>query len=474
MKFTRQLILYASLIVVFGGLIFYMLNEGSQQAPPVQHMMIGGAGNNTGSGFFSHLFQENIHEALPRLLLQVLIIMAATRLFGVLFRKIGQPAVVGETIAGIILGPSLLGLLFPGVFHFIFPVESLPNLRFLSQIGLILFMFIIGLELDTRLLRKQAFEAVIISHASILIPFSLGILISFFLYPRYASPQTGFYPFALFMGIAMSITAFPVLARIIRDRKLTDTRLGTMAISCAASDDVTAWCILAILIAFIRSGSGMNGLAIVGLVAFYGVTMFFFVKRGLEWIQLKYIQKKISYDTFMAILFSTLLLSSWCTEVIGIHALFGAFMAGIVIPKNTEIQTRIINRISDLTLVMLLPLFFVYTGLRTQAGILNSGTLWISFAYILLCAVAGKFGGSALVARVLGNSWKDSLSIGALMNTRGLMELVVLNIGYDMGILNMEIFSLMVFMALLTTMMTSPLLNWINLFSKRKEPGEIS
>jgi Kef-type K+ transport system membrane component KefB len=467
MKFLKQLILYAGLIVIFGVLIFYMLKTGSHNAPVHQSVKNGETGISVGSSFFIHLFRDNIHDALPRLLLQVFIIIIVTSLFGLIFRKIGQPAVVGETIAGIVLGPSLLGLLFPGAFHFIFPVESLPNLRFLSQIGLILFMFIVGLELDNRMLRKQAFEAVIISHASILIPFSLGIFLSFYLYPLYASPQTSFYSFALFMGIAMSITAFPVLARIIRERKLTDTRLGILAISCAASDDVTAWCILALLIAFIRSGSGMNGVAIVGLVALYGVVMFFFVKKILLWIQTKYIQEKISYNSFMAILFSVLLLSSWCTEVIGIHALFGAFMAGIVIPKDSQILNRIINRISDLTLVMLLPLFFVYTGLRTQAGILNSGTLWISFAYILLCAVAGKFGGSALVARVLGNSWNESLSIGALMNTRGLMELVVLNIGYDMGILNMEIFSLMVFMALLTTMMTSPLLNCINMFSKK-------
>ena len=204
-----------------------MLDAGSYQDSVYStHHVRGMSETNTGSGFFVHLFQENVQEALPRLLLQIFIIIVATRLFGSLFRKIGQPAVVGETVAGIILGPSLLGLLFPDAFHFIFPVESLPNLRFLSQIGLILFMFIVGLELDNRLLRKQAFEAVIISHASILIPFSLGIFLSLFLYPHYASPQTGFYPFALFMGIAMSITAFPVLARIIRDRKLNGYQAG--------------------------------------------------------------------------------------------------------------------------------------------------------------------------------------------------------------------------------------------------------
>jgi Kef-type K+ transport system membrane component KefB len=468
MKFIRQLFLYAGLIVVFGGLIFYMLKTSGHNATTAERTVTPAPVKSAGSGFFINLFQENMQEALPRLLLQIIIIIVSTRLFGLAFRKIGQPAVVGETIAGIVLGPSLLGLIFPGAFHFLFPVESLPSLRFLSQIGLILFMFIVGLELDYRLLRKQAFEAVIISHASILIPFSLGIFISFYLYPLYASHQTGFYPFALFMGIAMSITAFPVLARIIRDRKLTDTKLGILALSCAASDDVTAWCILAILIALIRSGSGMNGVAVVSMVALYMTFMLVPVKIGLAWIQSAYERGKISYNTLVAILFSILLLSSWCTEVIGIHALFGAFLAGIVIPKNKEVHTRIISRISDLTLVMLLPLFFVFTGLRTQAGLLNSVVLWTSFLYILLCAVVGKFGGSALVARALGQSWKDSLSIGALMNTRGLMELVVLNIGYDMGILSTEIFSIMVLMALLTTMMTSPLLDWINFSAKSR------
>jgi Kef-type K+ transport system membrane component KefB len=277
--------------------------------------------------------------------------------------------------------------------------------------------------------------------------------------------QTDFISFALFMGIAMSITAFPVLARIIRDRRLTDTKLGNLAISCAASDDVTAWCILAVLIALIRSGSGMNGFFVVAMVLLYVFIMLVPVKKILNKIQAAYEKGKIAYNGLMAIMYSLMLLSSWCTEVIGIHALFGAFLAGIVIPKKDGLQIKIIDRISDVSMVMLLPLFFVYTGLRTNAGILNSSGLWISFLLILVCAVAGKFGGSTLVAKVLGQNWKDSLSIGALMNTRGLMELIVLNIGYDMHIISADIFSMMVLMALLTTMMTNPVLN---LIEKRK------
>jgi len=459
MTFAKRFILYAALILVFGGLIFYLLHTGKSLGHSIEPISKIGDRSPYKGGIFTSLFQTNLQEALPRLLLQIIIIIAATQLLGWLFKKIGQPAVIGETVAGIILGPSLLGLLFPGVFHFIFPVESLPNLRFLSQIGLILFMFIIGMELDTRLLRKQAFEALIISHASILIPFTLGIFLSYYLYQAYG--HTNFISFALFMGIAMSITAFPVLARIIRDRKLTGTKLGNLAISCAASDDVTAWCILAILIALIRSGSGMNGLLVVAMVVLYVFIMLVPVSIIMKKILVTYEKGKIAYNGLMTIMFTLLLLSSWCTEMIGIHALFGAFLAGIVIPKHGDMQKRIIERISDVSMVMLLPLFFVYTGLRTNAAILNSSGLWVSFLLILICAVAGKFGGSTLVAKALGQTWKDSLSIGALMNTRGLMELIVLNIGYDMGILSTEIFSMMVLMALLTTMMTSPVLNWI-------------
>jgi len=466
MKFAKQFILYAGLIVVFGGLIFYLLHTGNTLDHPADRISKAASGNVASQGTFTNLFQTNLRETLPRLLLQIIVIIAATQLLGSVFKKIGQPAVIGETVAGILLGPSLLGLLFPSVFHFIFPVESLQNLRFLSQIGLILFMFIVGMELDTGLLRKQAFEAVIISHASILIPFALGIGISIILYSQYASPQTSFYSFSLFMGIAMSITAFPVLARIIRDRNLTGTRLGILAISCAASDDVTAWCLLALLIAFIRSGSGMNGLFTIGMVAVYAFVMLVPVRMTLKKIQTIYENGKIGYNTLMSIVFTVLLSSSYCTEIIGIHALFGAFLAGIIIPKNDTTKKRIIDRISDVSMVMLLPLFFVYTGLRTHAGILNTGPLWISFGLILVSAVAGKFGGSTLVARALGQTWKDSLSIGALMNTRGLMELIVLNIGYDMGIMSTEIFSMMVLMALITTMLTSPLLDWIG---KRKD-----
>ena len=461
------------MVIGFGALIFYLLHIG-KSLEPARNPTPAASALHSPVSFFSQAIEPHFRDSLPQLLLQIVVIIACTWLLGTAFRKIGQPAVIGETVAGIILGPSLLGLIFPDAFHFLFPAGSLDNLKFLSQIGLILFMFIVGMELDTRLIRKQALEAVIISHASILIPYALGIGVSLLIYNQYAARQASFLSFSLFMGIAMSITAFPVLARIIRDRGLTGTKLGTLAITCAASDDATAWCLLALLIAFIKSGSGLPGLFTIGLVLLYAAVMLFPVRILLKKIMTIYEQHKISYPALMAFMFSMLVLSAWCSEVIGIHALFGAFLAGAIMPENEILRNRITDRISDVTVVMLLPLFFVFTGLRTHVGLLNQSGLWFSFGLILLVAVAGKFGGSALAARFMGQTWRDSLSIGALMNTRGLMELIVLNIGYDMGVLSPEIFAMMVLMALITTMMTSPALHWIEKISlnnaRRKVP----
>jgi Kef-type K+ transport system membrane component KefB len=459
MKFAKTLFLYFAMILVFGGIIYFLLRNG--ESPEHNGIFPVSDSSAAGSSFYNG-FRVHLKDTLPLLLLQIVVIISFTQLLGTLFKKIGQPTVIGETVAGIILGPSLFGLLFPGGFHFLFPPESIENLKFLSQIGLILFMFIVGMELDSRLIRNQALEALVISHASILIPFTLGIGLSFFIYGQFATAHSSFFSFALFMGIAMSITAFPVLARIIRDRGLTSTKLGVLAISCAASDDVTAWCLLALLIAFIKSGSVSAGFFTIGLVLLYAAIMLIPVRILLNRILRVYLKKKIGYNFLMAVMFTMLLISAYCTEMIGIHALFGGFLAGVIMPKNDDLRKLISNRISDLVIVMLLPLFFVLTGLRTHAGLLNHGTAWISFGLILLVAVGGKFGGSTLAARLVGQSWKDSLSIGALMNTRGLMELIVLNIGYDMGVLGPEIFSMMVMMALLTTMMTSPALHIID------------
>lgn len=413
------------------------------------------AATGTSSSFdFSHLI--NLHHPLSILILQILVIILTSRILGWLMSLINQPTVIGEIMAGIMLGPSLLGLYFPEATTFLFPVESLGNLQFLSQIGLILFMFIIGMELDIGVLRQRAGAAVFISNTSIVVPFVMGAGLAYFLYESFAPEGAGFVAFALFMGIAMSITAFPVLARIVQERGMTRTPLGMTAITCAAINDITAWGILALVVA-IANASAVSGAILTILLSFlYVAGMLFIIRPLLNKVAHKYTVRETISKSVVAIVLSTMLISAWVTEVIGIHALFGAFMAGVIIPDNVRFKQIMAEKIEDVSLVLLLPLFFVYTGLRTQIGLLNDPGLWLTGLLVVAVAVIGKFAGSSLAARFTGQSWKDSLMIGALMNTRGLIELIALNIGYDIGVLSPEIFTILVLMALITTFMTGP------------------
>lgn len=464
----RNIIFYLSTIAVFSMLMYWFFVEGKTLeigeniAPP----------KNTGSTMwesFTESFLENLHHPLALLLAQIVTIILVARLFGWICIKIKQPSVIGEMIAGIVLGPSLVGMYFPEFSGFLFPKESLGNLQFLSQIGLILFMYIVGMELDLSVLRKKAHDAVVISHASIIIPFALGVGLSYFIYQEFAPDGIQFTSFALFIAIAMSITAFPVLARIVQERNLQKTKLGTVVITCAAADDITAWCILAAVIAIVKAGSFASSIYVILMAIAYVFLMIKIVRPFLKRIGDLQAGKNMINKPMVAIFFLTLILSAYTTEVIGIHALFGAFMAGAIMPENTKFRTMFIEKIEDVALVLLLPLFFVFTGLRTQIGLLNDGHLWITAGFIILTAVVGKFAGSALTAKFLGINWKESLTIGALMNTRGLMELIVLNIGYDLGVLSPEIFAMMVIMALFTTFMTGPALDFINFIFKSKK-----
>ena len=411
----------------------------------------------------------NLHHPLAILLAQIITIIIVARFFGWIFRKIGQPSVIGEIIAGIALGPSLLSVYFPEFSHAIFPVESLNNLQFLSQIGLILFMFVIGMELDLKILKNRANEAVVISHASIVFPFTLGIGLAYLVYYRFAPEGVSFLSFALFMGIAMSITAFPVLARIVQERGIHKTKLGAIVITCAAADDITAWCLLAAVIAVVKAGSFISAIYIILSAVAYVVMMLFIVKPFLKRIGDLYGDKTTLSKPVVAIFFLTLIISSYLTEVIGIHALFGAFMTGVIMPDVSKFRSIIIDKVEDVSVILLLPLFFVFTGLRTEIGLINDPYLWKVTGCIILVAVIGKFVGSAVAAKFVGQSWRDSLTIGALMNTRGLMELVVLNIGLDLKVLTPEVFTMMVIMALVTTFMTGPALDIINYLFKSKD-----
>jgi Kef-type K+ transport system membrane component KefB len=411
---------------------------------------------------FKGIYHENITHPLAILLLQIITIIAVSRIFGFFCIKIRQPSVIGEIAAGIFLGPSLMGLFFPEFSAFLFPVKSLSNLQFLSQIGLILFMYVVGMELDLKTLKKKAKDAVIISHVSIIFPFMLGVALAYFLYDDFAPDNVKFLGFALFIGVAMSITAFPVLARIVQERGLSKSKLGSIAITCAAADDITAWCILAAIIAIVKAGSVTTAIYPILMAIGYILIMLKFIQPFLKKIAEIYIGKEGLSKPIVAVYFLTLLFSSYVTEVIGIHALFGAFMAGVIMPQKISFKSMLIEKVEDVSLVLLLPLFFVFTGLRTQIALINEPHLWAICAIVIAVAVTGKFAGSAIAARVVGQSWRSSLILGALMNTRGLMELVVLNIGYDLGLLSPQIFSMMVIMALVTTFMTGPLLDFIN------------
>ncbi|HET6558165.1 MAG TPA: cation:proton antiporter [Prolixibacteraceae bacterium] len=467
MKNIKNTIFYISTIGVFSYLMYWIVQRGKiLESGREIHVS---TGNTSHWSEFVDFFTTNIHHPLSILLAQIITIVVVARILGWICRKIGQPTVIGEIIAGILLGPSLVGSLLPGFSDALFPDSSLGNLQFLSQIGLILFMFMVGMELDLKTLKNKAREAVLISHASIIIPFALGMILAYYIYENFAPSNVQFLSFALFIGIAMSITAFPVLARIVHERGIHKTRLGAIVITCAAVDDITAWSLLAAVIAIVKAGTFVSSLYTIAIALGYVFLMIKVVRPFLKRVGDLYPSRQNMGKQVVAIYFLVLILSSFATEVIGIHALFGAFMAGTIMPEDRKIRNIFIEKVEDIALVLLLPLFFVFTGLRTEIGLINDPYLWKITGLIILVAVAGKFAGSAFAAKFVGQDWRNSLSIGALMNTRGLMELVVLNIGYDLGVLSPEIFSMMVIMALVTTFMTGPALDLIEKTFKIKK-----
>ncbi|STZ27622.1 Inner membrane protein ybaL [Myroides odoratus] len=453
----RNTLLYVSIIGGCTALIYWVVTQGSKLEVNTKAIV----SDNTAWENFLQTLVHNLESPLALLLAQIVTIVLVARVFGWICKKIGQPSVIGEIIAGIALGPSLVGTYFPEFSAVMFPTQSLGNLSFLSQIGLILFMFVIGMELDLKILKNKAHDAVLISHASIVIPFALGMALAYYIFESFAPDGVDFLSFGLFLGISMSITAFPVLARIVQERGLQKTRIGTIVITCAAADDITAWCLLAAVIAIVQAGSFVSSLYIIALAIVYVIVMLKLVRPFLARIAKYQGNSKLLSKGTVAIFLLTLIISAYCTEVIGIHALFGAFMTGAIMPDNMKFRTIFIEKVEDVAVVLFLPLFFVYTGLRTEIGLLNEPYLWEITGLIILVATVGKFVGSAITAKFVGINWRDSLTIGALMNTRGLMELIVLNIGFDLGVMTGEVFAMMVIMALATTFMTGPLLDLI-------------
>ena len=400
--------------------------------------------------------------SLALLIAQMLTILVAARLIGWLFRKIHQPRVIGEMVAGILLGPSLFGWIAPDLHASLFPPASLGHLSVLSQVGLLLFMFLVGFELDLRQLRELGRAAVVTSQVSIILPFAFGSLFALYLYPRLSDRSVSVVGFVLFMGAAMSVTAFPVLARILTEHNMLRTRVGSVAITCAAVDDVTAWCILAGIIVIVRSsGSALPlWLMLTGLMAFV-LVMLFVVRRLLVKLKLLYEKRGSLTADSVAIILLFVLASSLITESLGVHALFGAFLAGVIMPRHAKLSVDLSQKFESIVVVLLLPLYFALTGLRSSIFLITGASMWFYVAAIIVLAVAGKLGGSMISARLNGMTWRESAAVGVLLNTRGLVELVILNIGLDLGILSPALFSIMVMMALVTTLMTTPLLRWI-------------
>jgi len=473
----RRFLFYLLALVIFGLCISLTVEQGRMLPAPQSAVpklesrassRSGVSGVEPSASLIANL-RENLQDPLTRLFIQLILIVLVARVCGLLAARMRQPGVIGEMVAGILLGPSLLGWLWPDLFHFIFPTPSLGVLRLFSQIGVCLFMFVVGMELDVSHLKQQARTALLVSQISILFPYLLGMVISLFLFTALAGPNTTFLVFALFIGISMSITAFPVLARILEERGLTKTALGSTAIACAATDDVTAWSILAFVVAIAKANSIASAAFNIGLVMLFVLVMLFWIRPRLpRWIGRAAHGGGAPGKGVTASVLIFLFASALATDVMGIHALFGSFLAGVIMPSHGEFRDFLKLRLEHFSSVFMLPLFFAFTGLRTQIGLLNDASGWLICAGLILVATLGKLGGAMFTARLTGVNWTDSFALGALMNTRGLVELIALNIGYDLGILSPRIFAMLVIMALVTTCMTGPLLSFSDYLRARK------
>jgi Kef-type K+ transport system membrane component KefB len=453
----RILLGYALMLLVAVGLLWLILSYGGEHLSPAATAAASSASLPAAA---HHL------DAIYHVLLSLVLILLLGRWLGKLFIHFGQPRVIGEMVAGIMLGPSLLGHFWPQATAFILPEHAQPSLKIIAQLGVILYMFLVGLELNAGLLRSRAHATVAISHASIVTPFLLGSLLALWLYPHLGTPGVPFTSFALFIGVAMSITAFPVLARILSDRNLENSELGVVALSCAAIDDVTAWCLLAFVVGV--SQSAVNGALQTTLLALGYIAIMLLVVRPLA---VRFLGHDADHPTRrMAVwVLVALLFSAMTAEWIGIHAIFGAFLLGAVIPHDSDVARDFTSKLEDIVKILLLPAFFAYTGMNTRIGLVSGWEAWMFCGVIIVVATLGKFGGSFAAARFTGLSPRLSAALGILMNTRGLMELIVLNIGLELGVISPKLFAMMVIMALVTTIATTPILHVLTAVTARPE-----
>ncbi|HJT57334.1 MAG TPA: cation:proton antiporter [Ktedonobacteraceae bacterium] len=398
-----------------------------------------------------------------QILLQLIVILLVVQFFGYLARFIGQQWVVGEILAGLALGPSLLGHFLPGMEQTVFPISALPTLQTLGDIGLILYMFSLGANIDIHLMVRQSRKAGAVSVCSIALPLIMGAVLAYFLFPDLAGANATLFSFMFLVGTAISLTAFPVLARILTERDMLNTQLGTLALTSAAANDIIAWCLLALIIAIVHASGTASALITIGVTfLFIGVMI-----AGIRPLLLLIDRRIPSKPLILAITVILLLLSAYTTSVIGVHPVLGAFMMGIIVPRKT-LFIDLVHSIDKTNGLLFLPLYFVYTGLRTQLGLISSPTMWLICLVVLVVACSGKIFGAAFSARMFGDSWKEALGLGMLMNARGLVGLIVLNIGLDLGVLSPTLFTILMLMAVLTTMLASPVLPLLGYGQKRQ------
>ncbi len=424
-----------------------------------------------GAGTFGQSAPRESGVVLMHVLLALVVIILCARGLGSVFQRLNQPPVVGEMIAGILLGPSLLGRVAPAASAFILPGSVAPYISVIANVGVILYMFLVGVELDTTLLRGRTHASVAISHASIVVPFLLGSGLALWLYPLFSTKDVPFVVFALFMGVSMSVTAFPVLARILTDREMHTQPMGAIALACASVDDVTAWCLFALVVSVARARAG-DVLITLAFTAGFIVAVFLLLRPAATWFVRLHNDRRVSSRGSIVVACTALLLASLATQRIGIHALFGAFIIGAIIPHNSQLARDIKRKFEDLVVVLFLPTFFAFTGLRTQIGLVHGLRDWLICLLIIAVASAGKFGGGAAAARLTGLDWRQSASLGILMNTRGLMELIVLNVAMDLGVLSPTLFAMLVIMAIVTTLTTTPVLQALEITPEAVGAGQ--
>lgn len=441
----KTFLLYGGMIVVAVLAFLVIRSIGSDLAAP-------GAG-----GVRSPIAANQNFSTLLQALLALAVIMVTARIAGALFGLVGQPTVIGEVFGGIMLGPSMLGRIAPDVYARLLPASVAGFLGIYAQLGVILYLFLVGLELDLGIIRRSGRAAMAISHASIILPFVLGSALALVLYPVLSTSDVSFTVFALFVGVSLSVTAFPVLARILTDRQMSKSQMGALALTCAAIDDVTAWCLLALVVS-IAHGRASDAIHTIALtVAFVVVILMVIapiVRRLIPWLD----RSENLPRTGLSIVFTAMLASAMTTEYIGIHGFFGAFLFGAIIPHDTRVAGELNRRLDDFVAVLFLPAFFAYTGMRTQIGLVTGLENWLLCGTIILVASLGKFGGTLIASRLSGFKWRDSAALGTLMNTRGLVELIVLNLGLDLGVISPTLFTMLVIMALVTTFLTTPIL----------------